>query len=313
MMMEQREQVIIDKGKCTACGICVQICPCRAIVMGAVAARIQQECFLCGQCQAVCPADAVALPQLPLRLGFDTFTESMEALPFAATDIPELVRLMRSRRSCRAYQRRAVPTAVLEDLVKIGITAPSGTNSQSWNFIILPSRSDVLSLGERVAGYYRNLNKLAANSLLRCILCLTGRKGLARYYRRYHDSVAEALAEWEEKGTDRLFHGAEAVILVGGSKDAGCPAEDALLASQNILLAAHAMGLGSCLIGFAVEAIRRDKRLKKLLAVSADQEIYSVIALGYPAVNYLRPANRKVVHPRILTLTRTLTTQDADG
>jgi ferredoxin len=33
--------------------------------------------------------------------------------------------------------------------------------------------------------------------------------------------------------------------------------------------------------------------------------LYSVIALGYPAVTYLRPANRKVVVPRILGLTET--------
>ena len=57
---------------------------------------------------------------------------------------------------------------------------------------------------------------------------------------------------------DRLFHGAAAAILVTGRRQASCPAEDALLATQNILLAAHAMGLGSCLIGFAVEAMRRD-------------------------------------------------------
>lgn len=304
--MEQGEQVIIDKGKCTACAICVQICPSQAIVMGTVAAEIRQECMLCGQCQAVCPVDAVALPQLPLRLGLDTIEESMEIIPFGATDISELVRLFRSRRSCRKYQQKAVPPVVLEDLVKIGTTAPSGTNSQTWSFHILPTREDVLVLGEGVADYFRGLNKLAANSLLRFILRLVGNQKLARYYRNYHDSVAEALRQWDEKGTDRLFHGAVAAILVGGQRDAGCPAEDALLASQNILLAAHALGLGSCLIGFAVEAIRRDQGLKRRLGITADQEIYSVIALGYPAVSYLRPANRKVVSPRTLTLSKTL-------
>ena len=94
-----------------------------------------------------------------------------------------------------------------------------------------------------------------------------------------------------------------AAILVTGKKDASCPAEDALLATQNILLAAHAMGLGSCLIGFVVEAMRRDAKLRRQIGIADDEEIYSVIALGYPAVNYLRPANRKVVVPRIVKLT----------
>jgi len=158
-------------------------------------------------------------------------------------------------------------------------------------------------LGGMVAGYYRKLNRLAENPLLRFMVKIFGGDRLGRYFRRYHDSVAEALREWDEKGTDRLFHGAVAAILVTGKKDASCPAEDALLATQNMLLAAHAMGLGSCLVGFVVEAIRRDPELKKLLVIADDEEIYSVIALGYPAVNYLRPANRKVVVPRVLRLT----------
>ncbi|MEZ4578721.1 MAG: nitroreductase family protein [Desulfobacterales bacterium] len=44
------------------------------------------------------------------------------------------------RRSCRNYKETPVPASVLEDLVRIGITAPSGTNSQMWTFT--PCRTD---------------------------------------------------------------------------------------------------------------------------------------------------------------------------
>ena len=298
------EQVIIDKGKCTGCGVCVTICPYRAIVLVEdKAAYILEECFLCGQCQAVCPVEAVFLPQLAQRLGLQTITESEGVVPPGTTNSADLVALMRSRRSCRKYLDQAVAQAMLEDLVKIGTTAPSGTNSQAWNFIIVPTIVDLQVLGGMVADYYRKLNRLAENPFLRFIMKVIGRDSLERYFRRYHDSVADALREWDDQGTDRLFHGAVAAILVTGKKDASCPAEDALLATQNILLAAHTMGLGSCLIGFVVEAIRRDSKLRRQLEIPEDEEIYSVIALGYPAVNYLRPANRKVVVPRILRLT----------
>lgn len=298
------EQVIIDKGKCTGCGVCVTICPYRAIVLVEDKAEyILEECFLCGQCQAVCPVDAVRLPDLALKLGLSTIKESEGVIPPGTTNATDLVALMRSRRSCRKYLDQAVPLAMLEDLVKIGTTAPSGTNSQSWNFITVPTIADLQVLGGMVADYYRKLNRLAENPLLRFILKIIGRDSLGRYFRRYHDSVADALQEWDDKGTDRLFHGATATILVTGKKDASCPAEDALLATQNMLLAAHTMGLGSCLVGFVVEAIRRDSKLRRQLEIPDDEEIYSVIALGYPAVNYLRPANRKVVVPRILRFT----------
>lgn len=297
------EQIIIDRGKCTGCGVCVRICPYRAIILvDEKAEYILGDCFLCGQCQAVCPVDAVRLPQLALKLGLVTIEEREKAVPPGTVNASELVAMMRSRRSCRKYRNKTVPLVMLEDLVKIGTTAPSGTNSQLWNFIILPTMSDVQVLGGMVADYYRKLNRLAENPFLRFITKIIGRDSLGRYYHRYHDSVADALQEWDEKGTDRLFHGAVAAILVTGKKDASCPAEDALLATQNILLAAHAMGLGSCLIGFVVEAMRRDPALRRRVGITDEEEIYSVIALGYPGVTYFRPANRKVVVPRILSL-----------
>jgi len=74
--------------------------------------------------------------------------------------------------------------------------------------------------------------------------------------------------------------------------------EDALLATQNILLAAHAMGLGTCLIGFAVAAMQRKPAIKEQLQIPADEPIYSVIALGYPDERYERVAGRKSVVPR---------------
>lgn len=296
-------QIIIDTAQCTGCGICVEICPYRAIVLrDGRAVYVPKDCFLCGHCQAVCPVNAVHLPQRPVQLGLRTMAEGQSTVPPGTTNVSELVALMRSRRSCRKYRSKAVGMAMLEDLVKIGTSAPSGTNSQSWNFIIVPTRADLLVLGGMVADYYRKLNRLADNPLLRMLVRIFGGDSLGRYYRRYSASVAEALRDWDEKGIDRLFHGAAAAILVSGKKAASCPAEDALLATQNILLAAHAIGLGSCLIGFVVEAMRRDAALKKRVGIAVDEEIYSVIALGYPAVNYLRPANRQIVVPRILNL-----------
>ncbi len=295
------KQVIIDRRKCTGCEICVGICPDRAIFIKDGSARHNgSECLLCGHCRAVCPADAVRLPDRSERLGLVTCAEKTGVVPPGKSDCAELVALMNSRRSCRRYREQAVPLDLLTDLVKIGTTAPSGTNSQGWNFIILPSREDLLVLGGLVADFYCRLNRLAANPLLRLLTKFLDGDSLGRYYRKYYSSVAKALREWDEEGTDRLFHGATAAILVTGRRDAGCPAEDALLATQNMLLAAHAMGLGSCLIGFAVEAVRRSKVAKRMMEIPQAEEIYSVIALGYPAVSYLRPTCRRRVAPRIL-------------
>ncbi len=295
--------VLIDQIKCIGCGLCVEICPYSAVVMrGNKAEYILDECFLCGQCQAVCRSGAIVIESLESQLGLVTLQEISEAIPPGKYDTSNLVAFIRSRRSCRKYTFETVALDILEDLVKIGTTAPSGTNSQAWNFAILPTREDVLALGEMTAGYYRKLNRQSESLVLRTITKIFGGNSLGQYYEKYHDSVAEALFAWDEKGIDRLFHGATAVVLVSGSNSASCPAEDALLATQNILLAAHAMGLGSCLIGFAVEAIRRSSKMRNRLMIPDDEQIYSVIGLGYSAVSYLHVTNRKVVIPRFPVL-----------
>lgn len=291
-----------DKELCIGCGICVDICSYEAIQLTNNRAEyiLPEECFSCGHCQAVCPVDAVSMDGLVSDLNFSTFNELPDVVQPGTGKTSELVAFIRSRRSCRRYQAKTVPLNLLEDLVKIGTTAPSGTNSQLWGFSILPERGNVLKLGDLTAEYYRNLNRQARNGILRLYVKLFGGDRLGRYYRRYHDSVAKALCEWDEEGKDRLFHGAVAAILVTGRKDASCPAEDALLATQNILLAAHVMGLGSCLIGFVVEAMRRSPDMKRVMKIDEGEEIYSVIALGYPDVIYYRPAARKPVTVRIL-------------
>jgi nitroreductase len=156
----------------------------------------------------------------------------------------------------------------------------------------------VVAAAELVKQFYIGLNRRAANPIWRLVARLFAKDALGRYYREHYESVREGLRQWQEEGRDRLFHGAPSAILVGAAPGASCPAEDALLATQNILLAAHAMGLGTCLIGFVVEAMRRDPRIKRTLNIPPREAVYSVIAIGYPAVAYVNPTGRRRIEPR---------------
>ena len=91
---------------------------------------------------------------------------------------------------------------------------------------------------------------------------------------------------------DLLFHGAPAVILVASKISASCPAEDALLATQNILLGAHSLGLGTCLVGFVVSAMNRDRKICDFVKLPEDESVYAVIAIGYPDERYIYVAGR---------------------
>lgn len=78
--------------------------------------------------------------------------------------------------------------------------------------------------------------------------------------------------------------------------------EDAMLATQNILLAAHAMGLGSCLIGFAVEAMQNDPSIQRYLKMPDEEKVIAVVALGYPDETYQTLTGRKRIVPRYFVI-----------
>lgn len=295
-MVERKMTTAIDPLKCTGCGLCIRVCPDRTLSMdGDRAAVTGERCMHCAHCAAVCPTDAVHVDGLDIwAQAFETFRIGGDRwMPPGCFNTPQLVSLMRSRRSCRNFLDTPVDTRNLEDLVRIGITAPSGTNSQKWTFTILPDRQIVLRLGTAIGRFFERLNRLAGNRILRGTLKLMGRSQLDDYYREHHDSVRDALLEWKSGGIDRLFHGATAAILVGSEHGASCPVEDALLATQNILLGAHSMGLGTCLVGFAVAALQKDASIKASLGIPPDEPVYSLIALGHPDETYLHPAGRK--------------------
>ncbi|BBO75177.1 nitroreductase [Desulfosarcina widdelii] len=287
----------IDADLCIGCGQCVAVCPKETITMEADKAVVTgSESMNCGHCAAVCPTEAVQVAALdPELVRFANFSADNRWLPHGRFDTAALVNLMGSRRSCRNFTDQPVDGTFLEDLVKIGVTAPSGSNCQPWTFTILPNRQAVVALARSVGNFFRKTNRLAEKTWLRRGLKWLGRPELESYYRDHYATVERGLEQWEQGERDLLFHGAPAAIVVAADKDASCPAEDALLATGNMLLGAHSLGLGTCLIGFVIEAMRRDNSITRSLGIPDSEIPCTVMAVGWPDEVYQQVAGRKSV------------------
>jgi nitroreductase len=55
------------------------------------------------------------------------------------------------------------------------------------------------------------------------------------------------------------------------------------------------MGLGTCLIGFAVDAMKHDTTIQQFIRIPAEETVCSVIAIGYPDEQYVGLTGRKKV------------------
>ncbi|HUU00920.1 MAG TPA: nitroreductase family protein [Myxococcota bacterium] len=295
-----RPTTVIDAQACNGCGLCVKVCPDDTLSMQDGKAKVTGDrSFYCDHCAAICPSGAIEVKAVDSgALDLTTVENRTAWLPYGKFDAAALVQLMRSRRSSRMFLDRPVARETLEDLVKIGSTAPSGTNCQLWTFTILPDRRAVMKLGAACLDFFSKLNRMAASGPARLISRLFMKDVLGQYFRDYYETVENAIAEYKRSGRDRLFHGAPALIIIGMKPGATCPCEDALLAAGNILLAAHAMGFGTCLIGFAVEAIKHDKRVRRLLQIPKGERVYAVVSVGKTREWYKRPAGRMKVVPR---------------
>lgn len=167
----------------------------------------------------------------------------------------DLMDAIYSRRSVRAYTDQQVEKPIVETLIQAAIQAPSALNQQPWAFAIIQDGKLLAQYSNRVKAHV--LKTLKPQSPL--------------------SSHREALAD----PAYNVFYGAGTLIIVCAKPEGVHGAEDCSLAAQNLMLAAHAMGLGTCPIGFAQPWLNL-ARTKRTLAIPPNYTVVFPVIVGYP-------------------------------
>lgn len=170
---------------------------------------------------------------------------------------------IRTRRSIGRVKPDPVDKAVIEQLLEAAAWAPSHHNTQPWKFIVMTGEGR-----NRLGEGYANVAAALEPGL-----------------------EGEQLEERRRKERTKAFRAPVVIAAVCSPSDdpRAVPAEElaaAQAAVQNLLLAAHAHGLGA--IWRSGEPMFHP-RMKETFGLRADEDIVGFIYLGYPDMTPTEP------------------------
>ncbi len=160
---------------------------------------------------------------------------------------------IKTRRSVRSYKATPVPKELIEKVIEAGNYAPAGNNSQSWRFVVV---TDTGMRGKLYDTAYANWSRFFEN------------------IRKNNPEHFESVKHYGEM-KDPVYYEAPCVVFVIGTKSIDCA-----LVTENMMLAAHSLGLGSCYLYFGAQVLDNPE-IVEALDLKENEKIFGPVILGY--------------------------------
>lgn len=165
-----------------------------------------------------------------------------------------VLKTIRERRSIRHFKSDKVPRNLVKKIIEAGTMAPSSSNLQPWRFVVIED--------EKLREYLR---QIALKKWNRVMEVLKDREPERfNFYREQKDRK------------DPVYYSAPVIIFVIGPSGVNCA-----LACENMMLAAHSIGLGSCYVGWGGLVVE-DPETNKMLELKEKEKVFGPILIGYP-------------------------------
>lgn len=176
-------------------------------------------------------------------------------------DVNNLMEIIRNRRSIRKFSDREISEEDLNTIIEAGMNAPSGLNLQPWYFVAVKSE-------EKRKELYTVMNEVGDKIM----------DELNERFAAHPEIIAETQTFIKTLGKAPVV--LLAFLLKDDYQDPWTATQSVAAAMENSLLAARALGIGSCWLTAATQAGLNEK-VEAMFAPRKGQLI-ATAALGYP-------------------------------
>lgn len=173
----------------------------------------------------------------------------------------EAIEMIKERRSVRRFKDEKVSRDLLKEIIEVCRWSPSWVNFQVARYTVVDDETTIKNIADNaVRGFTYNTKTLSRAKGLVVLSYVKGKSGK----KEEMDSEFENTNIWE------MF--------------------DAGVACQTFCLAAHALGLGTCIMG-----VVNQEEVAKIVSLPAEEEVAAVIAYGFEDGDHAKPTPRKTV------------------
>lgn len=189
-------------------------------------------------------------------------------------ELSQFQALAARRASHRAWTGEPVDRAVLEQILAVAATAPSGHNQQPWHFTVIEGPAAVQQLGlildRKIDSLLRALSGPESDELQRFRFYATHFTRAPVVIAVSQRRVTYLLKTLQQRFPDRL----------PAEQDVCMEQQSVGAAIQNLLLATEAAGLGGCWMTAPTALAQRE--LEEHLAIPEGYRLVAVIPIGHP-------------------------------
>ena len=177
-----------------------------------------------------------------------------------------------ARRSVRAYAPDTLDRNTIQTLLEAAVRAPTAMHGEPWAFVVVQDHALLQRLSDLAKPIF--VEEVRHRNL----------QGTSHSFDHF------------TRPDFNIFHGADTLIVICAKPSSPFVAADCWLAAENLMLAASAIGLGSCVIGSAVAALNIHK-VKTELGIPDEYSAIAPIVVGVPS-GETRATSRK--DPKVL-------------